>query len=35
MISERDFAPLSIACVRALNDKFHEKRKTAAVEVEK
>ncbi|KAL0278812.1 UNVERIFIED_CONTAM: hypothetical protein PYX00_000512 [Menopon gallinae] len=35
MISERDFAPLSVACVRALNDKLHEKRKTAAVEVEK
>lgn len=34
-MSERDYAPLSAACVRALNDKLYEKRKTAALEVEK
>ncbi|XP_064466584.1 protein VAC14 homolog [Ornithodoros turicata] len=32
---EKDFAPLSAACVRALNDKLYEKRKTAAMEIEK
>lgn len=32
---ERDFAPLSQACVRALNDKMYEKRKAAALEIEK
>ncbi|XP_063972003.1 protein VAC14 homolog [Diachasmimorpha longicaudata] len=35
MISERDYAPLSAACVRSLNDKMYEKRKPAAVEIEK
>ncbi|KOX70260.1 Protein VAC14 like protein [Melipona quadrifasciata] len=35
MMSERDYAPLSAACVRSLNDKFYEKRKVAALEVEK
>ncbi|KYN27148.1 Protein VAC14 like protein [Trachymyrmex cornetzi] len=35
MISERDYAPLSAACVRSLNDKLYEKRKPAAVEIEK
>ncbi|KAG1705081.1 Protein VAC14 [Nymphon striatum] len=34
-MSERDHAPLSAACVRALNDKLYEKRKTAALEIEK
>ncbi|XP_049788046.1 protein VAC14 homolog [Schistocerca cancellata] len=35
MMSERDYAPLSTACVRALNDKLYDKRKAAAVEIEK
>ncbi|KAL0131673.1 hypothetical protein PUN28_002901 [Cardiocondyla obscurior] len=35
MMSERDYAPLSAACVRSLNDKMYEKRKPAAVEIEK
>lgn len=34
-LTEKDFAPLSAACVRALNDKLYEKRKTAALEIEK
>jgi vacuole morphology and inheritance protein 14 len=34
-MNERDFAPLSAACVRALNDKLYEKRKSAALEIEK
>ncbi|VVC39548.1 Armadillo-type fold,Vacuolar protein 14 C-terminal Fig4-binding domain,HEAT, type 2,Armadillo-like [Cinara cedri] len=32
---ERDYAPLSAACVRALNDKLYDKRKAAALEIEK
>ncbi|CAL7935227.1 unnamed protein product [Xylocopa violacea] len=35
MMSERDYAPLSAACVRSLNDKMYEKRKAAALEIEK
>ncbi|KAG8226294.1 hypothetical protein J437_LFUL002733 [Ladona fulva] len=35
MMSEKDYAPLSAACVRALNDKIYEKRKAAALEIEK
>ncbi|XP_076671409.1 protein VAC14 homolog [Andrena cerasifolii] len=35
MMSERDYAPLSTACVRSLNDKIYEKRKAAALEIEK
>ncbi|XP_034938910.1 protein VAC14 homolog [Chelonus insularis] len=35
MMSERDYAPLSAACVRSLSDKVYEKRKLAAVEIEK
>ncbi|XP_012265720.2 protein VAC14 homolog [Athalia rosae] len=35
MISERDYAPLSAACIKSLNDKMYEKRKAAAVEIEK
>ncbi|GLH02434.1 protein VAC14 homolog [Gryllus bimaculatus] len=35
MMSERDYAPLSSACVRALNDKLYDKRKAAALEIEK
>ncbi|XP_067131092.1 protein VAC14 homolog isoform X2 [Centruroides vittatus] len=34
-MSEKDFAPLSAACVRALNDKMYDKRKAAALEIEK
>lgn len=34
-LTEKDFAPLSAACVRALSDKLYEKRKTAALEIEK
>ncbi|XP_006816625.1 protein VAC14 homolog [Saccoglossus kowalevskii] len=34
-MSERDFAPLNAACVRALNDKLYDKRKVAALEIEK
>ncbi|RZC41579.1 Vac14 Fig4 bd domain containing protein [Asbolus verrucosus] len=34
-MSEKDYAPLSAACVRALHDKLYEKRKTAALEIEK
>ncbi|XP_014237916.1 protein VAC14 homolog [Trichogramma pretiosum] len=30
-----DYAPLSAACVKSLNDKLYEKRKAAALEVEK
>ena len=35
MMSDRDYAPLSAACVRSLNDKLYEKRKAAALEIEK
>uniref|UniRef100_A0A1B6CKU4 Protein VAC14 homolog n=1 Tax=Clastoptera arizonana TaxID=38151 RepID=A0A1B6CKU4_9HEMI len=34
-MSEKDYAPLSAACVRALNDKIYDKRKAAAQEIEK
>ncbi|KAJ1524324.1 hypothetical protein ONE63_010831 [Megalurothrips usitatus] len=34
-MSEKDYAPLSSACVRALNDKIYDKRKAAALEIEK
>lgn len=35
MMSERDYTPLSAACVRSLNDKLYDKRKAAALEIEK
>ncbi|KAL4131937.1 hypothetical protein QTP88_009166 [Uroleucon formosanum] len=35
MSMDRDYAPLSAACVRALNDKMYDKRKAAALEIEK
>lgn len=35
MTTERDYAPLSAACVRSLSDKLYEKRKAAALEIEK
>lgn len=34
-MTERDYAPLSSACVRGLCDKLYEKRKFAGVEIEK
>ncbi|XP_063225932.1 protein VAC14 homolog isoform X2 [Bacillus rossius redtenbacheri] len=34
-MAEKDYAPLSTACVRALNDKLYDKRKAAAQEIEK
>lgn len=34
-MSEKDYAPLSSACVRALNEKLYDRRKTAALEIEK
>lgn len=34
-MAEKDYAPLSSACVRALQDRLYEKRKTAALEIEK
>lgn len=34
-MSDKDYSPLSSYCVRALNDKLYEKRKTAAIEIEK
>lgn len=34
-MSEKDCAPLTAACVRALSDKLYEKRKAAALEIEK
>ncbi|XP_050352282.1 protein VAC14 homolog [Nymphalis io] len=34
-MTERDYAPLSAACVRGLCDKLYEKRKFAGVEIEK
>ncbi|XP_025830153.1 protein VAC14 homolog isoform X2 [Agrilus planipennis] len=34
-MTDKDYAPLSAACVRALNDKIYEKRKTAALEIER
>ena len=32
---DKDYAPLSAHCVRALCDKMYEKRKAAALEIEK
>ncbi|UYV65840.1 VAC14, partial [Cordylochernes scorpioides] len=34
-MGEKDFAPLTSHCVRALNDKLYDKRKSAALEIEK
>ena len=33
-MADKDYAPLSTACVRALNDRLYEKRKAAALEIE-
>ncbi|KAI4468990.1 tax1 binding protein-related [Holotrichia oblita] len=35
VMSEKDYAPLSLACVKTLHDKLYEKRKIAALEIEK
>ncbi|KAK2708677.1 protein VAC14 homolog [Artemia franciscana] len=35
MEREKDYSPLSSACVRALSDKLYDKRKAAAMEIEK
>ncbi|XP_061837224.1 protein VAC14 homolog [Nerophis lumbriciformis] len=35
MTTEKDFSPLTANIVRALNDKLYEKRKVAALEIEK
>ena len=32
---EKDYSPLSSACVRALRDKMPDKRKTAVAEIER
>jgi len=34
-MTDKDYSPLSNACVRALNDKLYDKRKAAALEIEK
>ncbi|XP_037803498.1 protein VAC14 homolog [Penaeus monodon] len=34
-MSDKDYSPLSSACVRALSDKLYDKRKAAALEIEK
>ena len=34
-MGEVSYAPLSSACVRALTDKMYDKRKAAALEIEK
>jgi hypothetical protein len=34
-MSERDYLPLSATLVKTLTDKLYEKRKTAALEIEK
>lgn len=34
-MADKDYAPLSTACVRALNDRMYERRKAAALEIEK
>ena len=34
-MGDKDYAPLSPACVRALTDKMYDKRKAAALEIEK
>lgn len=34
-MAEKDYAPLTASCVRLLNDKLYDKRKTGALEIEK
>ena len=34
-MNDKEYAPLSPQCVRNLNDKLYEKRKTGALEVER
>jgi vacuole morphology and inheritance protein 14 len=35
MMSEKDYSPLSLACVKSLTDKNYDKRRQAAAEIEK
>ncbi|CAG7732052.1 unnamed protein product [Allacma fusca] len=35
MMAEKDFSPLSLACVKTLSDKSYDKRRQAASEIEK
>lgn len=35
VMAEKDFLPLTQNVVRGLNDKLYEKRKTAALEIER
>jgi len=32
---EKDYSPLSLACVKSLSDKSYDKRRQAAAEIEK
>ncbi|KAL3860333.1 hypothetical protein ACJMK2_010472 [Sinanodonta woodiana] len=34
-MTDKDYAPLTTACVRSLNDKLYEKRKVAALDIER
>lgn len=34
-MSEKDYSPLSLACVKSLTDKSYDKRRQAASEIEK
>ena len=34
-MAEKDLSPLTLQIVRGLNDKLYEKRKTAALEIER
>jgi len=35
MSGEKDYSPLSLACVKSLTDKNYDKRRQAALEIEK
>lgn len=35
IMTDKEHAPLTAACVRALVDKLYEKRKSAALEIER
>ena len=34
-MAEKDYSPLSLACVKTLSDKSYDKRRQAASEIEK
>ena len=34
-MTDKDYAPLTTSCIRSLNDKLYEKRKVAALEIER